>query len=104
MTPAEILEDCQRQGVKVFLSDGNLSARGLPDAVERVKSMLKQHKADIVRYLAETVAPVDLIKEFMEMDGLTLEEAQSMAAISIKPRPAHEWLALIVELDAMIEC
>jgi hypothetical protein len=103
MTPAEILEDCKKQGVKVFLLDGNLSARGLPEAVERVKPMLKQHKADIVRYLAETVAPMDMVREFMEVDGLPLEEAQAMAAISIRPRSSGEWLALITELDAMIE-
>jgi len=45
----------------------------------------------------------DLIREFMDVDGLTLEEAQAMAAISIKPRPAAEWLALIAELDRAIE-
>jgi len=45
----------------------------------------------------------DLIREFMEMDGLTLEEAQTMAKISIKPRSSDEWLVLITDLDQAIE-
>ena len=45
----------------------------------------------------------DLIREFMEVDGLTLEEAQAMAKISIKPRSSDEWLVLITELDQAIE-
>jgi len=44
-----------------------------------------------------------LIREFMEVDGLSIEEAQAMAAISIPVRPASEWLAMIAELDALIE-
>lgn len=46
---------------------------------------------------------IDLVREFMEVDGLTLEEAQALAAISVQPRPAAEWLALIADLDAVIE-
>ncbi|MEA9980352.1 hypothetical protein QN374_00720 [Herbaspirillum sp. RTI4] len=37
------------------------------------------------------------------MDGLTLEDAQALAAVCAQPRPADEWLALIAELDAAIE-
>lgn len=46
---------------------------------------------------------VDLVREFMEVDGFSLTDAQSLAAVSIKPRSVSEWLALIAELDALIE-
>jgi len=44
----------------------------------------------------------NMVREFMEFDGMTLAEAQALAAVSVKTRPAGEWLALIAELDAMI--
>jgi hypothetical protein len=44
----------------------------------------------------------NMVHEFMEFDGMTLAEAQALAAVSVKVRPAGEWLALIAELDAMI--
>jgi hypothetical protein len=44
----------------------------------------------------------DLVREFMEVDGLSLEEAQALAAVSVAPRPATEWLAMIAELDTLI--
>lgn len=44
----------------------------------------------------------DLIREFMEVDGMTLEQAEAMAAISIRPRPITEWLANIRELERLI--
>lgn len=46
---------------------------------------------------------IDVVCEFMAIDGLTLAEAQALAEVSIQPRPAGEWLALIDELDALIE-
>ena len=110
MTPAEILSDCRRHGVKVFLlPNGNLNITGQADAVGKVRPFIKDKKASIVRYLTSAAPPAlqpsdaDLIREFMELDGLSQEEAQAMAEISIKPRPADEWLALIAELDRMID-
>ncbi|MES2934830.1 MAG: hypothetical protein V4805_15230 [Pseudomonadota bacterium] len=45
---------------------------------------------------------ISLVREFMEIDGLTFEDANAMAAISVQPRPTAEWLAMIGELDALI--
>jgi hypothetical protein len=45
----------------------------------------------------------DLVQEFMEVDGLSLEEAQALAAVSVAPRPPAEWFALIQELDDLID-
>jgi hypothetical protein len=47
--------------------------------------------------------PIDLVREFMDVNGLTLADAQALAAVAVQPRPAGEWLALIAELDALIE-
>ena len=41
------------------------------------------------------------VREFMA-DGLTLAEAQTLAAVSVPVRPAAEWLAMIGELDDLI--
>lgn len=44
----------------------------------------------------------DLVREFMQIDGMTLAEARATAALSVPVRPAAEWLELIAELDALI--
>lgn len=44
----------------------------------------------------------DMVQEFMEVDGMTLEEAQAWEAQSVEVRPASEWIAMIQELDAAI--
>jgi hypothetical protein len=44
-----------------------------------------------------------LVREFMESDGLSPEQAHALAAASVWPRPPAEWLALIQELDALID-
>lgn len=46
---------------------------------------------------------IGMVREFMEIDGLSLEEAQALAAVSIPPRPSAEWLAMIAELDQLID-
>ena len=51
---------------------------------------------------AGAMALPDLVRGFMDEDGVTLAEAQALAAISVQPRPAGEWLAMIAELDALI--
>lgn len=45
----------------------------------------------------------DLVREFMAVDGLSFAEATAMAAISVQPRPAAEWMALITDLDRLVE-
>jgi hypothetical protein len=52
---------------------------------------------------AKVLALPDLVREFMAVDGLSLTEAQALAAVSVQPRAPEEWLALIAELDALIE-
>lgn len=44
-----------------------------------------------------------LVREFMEVDGLSLEEARALAAVAVVPRPPAEWLELIQELDSLID-
>jgi hypothetical protein len=45
---------------------------------------------------------IDLVAEFMEVDGLTLEQAQAVAAISIQPRTPAIWLEMIADLNSLI--
>jgi hypothetical protein len=44
-----------------------------------------------------------LVREFMEVDGFTAEEAQALAAVSVEHRPHSEWMALVSELDYLID-
>jgi len=43
-----------------------------------------------------------LIAEFMEVDGLTLQQAQAMATISFRPHTPEERVAMFAELDGLI--
>ena len=43
-----------------------------------------------------------LVAEFMEVDGLSLEQAQAMAAISVQPRTPAVWLSMIADLNSLI--
>jgi hypothetical protein len=45
----------------------------------------------------------NLIRKFMEVDGLTLEAAETLAAVSVAPRQPAEWLSLIQEMDDLID-
>lgn len=102
-----ILSECKSSGVNVFLTACGMSATGDRKALEKLRPILKEHKAEILEYLTAAAndrdpGEIDLVREFMEVDGLTLEEAQALTKASVQPRPPHEWLALIHELDAMI--
>lgn len=44
-----------------------------------------------------------LVDEFMEVDGMTRTEADAMAAISVQPRTPAVWVAMVAELDRLIE-
>lgn len=44
----------------------------------------------------------DLIRDFMTIDGLSLQAATDLACQCQPPRPAAEWLAMIAELDRLI--
>lgn len=46
---------------------------------------------------------IDLVREFMDVDGLTLAEAQALLTVSVQPQTPEKWLALITELDDLIE-
>ena len=43
-----------------------------------------------------------LIREFVEVDGMTQSDATALAAQCQAPRPAAEWLGMIRELDELI--
>jgi len=106
MTPAAIIQQVQAEGVILVVSSaGTIKATGDGTAVNRWLTVIREHKAALLEYLSQH--PVNdahgLVSQFME-DGLSLEEAQSLAAVSVQPRPVEEWLAMIHELDNLIEC
>lgn len=46
---------------------------------------------------------IDLVQEFMEVDGYTLSEAQELAKVAVQPRSTEAWMALTAELDVLID-
>jgi hypothetical protein len=104
VTPQSLINECRLAGVLVNLDGGVLKLKGAPDAVRIAADRLRPFKAEIVRYQMDLMAtPVtDLARGFMDDDGVTLAEAEALAAISVQPRPTGEWLAMITELDALI--
>lgn len=102
MTPQAVISECFDVGVSVHLNGNSIRLRGAPDAVKTVSDVIRQHNAAVIEYLT-TTGTADLVREFMEIDGLSLEEAQALAAVSIPPRPAAEWSAMLAELDAAID-
>lgn len=109
MIAPSIIGACRSAGVVLFLSNGGVSARGNREAMGKLGPALKQQRAAVIEYLTEhqakPLAPwqADLVREFVEVDGLTLDEAEALALLSVRPLPAGDWLTLIVELDQCIE-
>lgn len=103
MTPQSLINECRLSGVLIHLDGGNLKLKGTPEAVRVAADRLRPFKTEIVRYQMELLAaPItDQVREFME-DGLTLAEAQAMAAVSVPVFSPGEWLSMIAELDDMI--
>lgn len=101
MTPQNLIDNCKAAGVSVHLAGGAIKLRGTAEAVQAVADKVRANKPALLSYL--TFGPdIDLVAEFMEVDGLTRAEAEAMAAISVQPRTPAIWLALIAELNELI--
>lgn len=105
MPAASLITQARRDGVQLVLSaTGVLKAVGSEEAVRRWLPAIRNNKAAIIQALATAGHTEEaLVREFMEVDGLSREEAQAMAAISIAPKPKDVWLRLIAELDHLID-
>ena len=102
MSPQVLIDNCSAAGVSVHLVGDSISLRGSAEAVRAVAERVRAHKAVLLAHLS-SCEPIDLVAEFMEVDGMTRPEAEAMAAISVQPRTPAVWLALIAELDALID-
>ena len=103
MSPQVLMDNCSAAGVSVHLVGGALKLRGTAEAVRAVTERVRAHKAALLAHLSSD-APIDLVAEFMEVDGLSRADAEAMAAISVQPRTPAYWMALIAELDLLIDC
>lgn len=52
MNIATILSECRSHGVTVFLANVKISAKGSRQALDRFRPVLKQHKAEVERFLS----------------------------------------------------
>lgn len=101
MTPQDVILQCSALGVSVHLNGDSIRLRGAPDAIKTVSDVVRTNKAMLIEYLANLRK--NLIHEFMEVDGLSLEDADAIAAVSVQPRSADEWLGMISELEVLID-
>ncbi|WP_426192570.1 hypothetical protein [Massilia sp. DWR3-1-1] len=101
MSPQTLIDDCSAAGVSVHLVGATLKLRGSPNAVNAVAEAVRANKAALLAYLSAAPA-IDLVTEFMTVDGMTREEAEAMAAISIQPRTPAIWLYMIADLNSLI--
>lgn len=82
MTPQILINECRLAGILVCLDGNVLKLKGAPDALRVAADRLRPFKKEIVHYLMALPLP-DLEREFMEVDGMTMSEAQATAAISV---------------------
>jgi hypothetical protein len=100
----KLLAECGSHGVKVLVVEGQIRARGTPEALARYTPVLRSHKPELLAYLTKKAAAAtgDLVREFIAVDGMTPADAERVAAVSIPHRSAAEWLEMIRELDDLI--
>lgn len=101
MNPQALINDCSAAGVSVQVVGDTLKLRGAAEAVKAVAERVRANKATLLAYLSSSPT-IDLVAEFMEVDGMTREEAQAMATISIQPRTPAVWLSMIADLNSLI--
>ena len=120
MTPATLIAQCLEVGITVQLNGDPIRLRGAPDAVRKLAEVVKQHKQALIAYLMETNSDVcqtegnepcrdrspsetaSIVDELVT-DGLDWEEAEEIASRAAPCFTQDEWLAMIAELDALIE-
>ena len=90
--------------LSALIKGGVKALEGHADVPQAVMQETVMHTVTMVRQSASNEAPLsDLVRKFMEVDGLSKEDATALAAVSIQPRPVKEWLDMIAELDRAIE-
>jgi hypothetical protein len=101
MNPQMLLNECSAAGVSIQLIGDKLKLRGTAENISAVSERVRANKAALLAYLSSG-SQVDLVAEFMQVDGMTREEAQAMATISIQPRTPAVWLSMIADLNSLI--
>jgi hypothetical protein len=76
------------------------SSKNLPDTSSKNDDSDQCCKVALPR---ECNIATDLITEFVKVDKVSEPQARAMAAVSIVPRPSAEWLAMLDELDTLID-
>lgn len=97
MNARQLIEECQKAGVSIIVQGNAVSLEGDQSLVAHYAPQLRPYKAAII---AEASS---LVREFMEVDGLSLQEAEQLALISAPRRTPDDWLSMISELDGLID-
>ena len=102
MNLVSLLQNCDRQGIQFSFADGLITIQGSKQAVDACRPVLQQHKEALTQHFRQA-AQSDMVREYVEVDGLSLEQAQVLAALSIPIPPRTKIQAMIAELDSLIE-
>lgn len=100
----DALDRIRSAGLTLRIKDGHLHVRPKQLLTSELRMLIANNKRGlIIRISSEPASTNGLVQELMEEDGLTLAEAQAVAVGAPTPRSPAQWLALIAELDALIE-
>lgn len=99
-----LVAECAAAGVRIVVQGDAVSLEGDLDLIQQYASILRPYKEELLASGAVLDGwRDDLVQDSMEVDGLSQEETQALAAVSVAPRPPAEWMSLIQELDSMID-
>ena len=58
MTPQNLIDECQKSGVTIYLAAGALKLRGTPDAVKSMAARMRPYKTDLLAHLANSPSEI----------------------------------------------
>lgn len=101
---AELIQKAHSEGVRFnLLAPDSIKLVGKEDIVQRWLPVLRPVKPAVIEFLQRTQSELALARELMVTDGLPLHTAEIIARSAAIPRSTTQWLALIAELDSLIE-
>lgn len=105
MTPNEIVVAALAEGVVVTLSnEGNIKVRGEQVTVDKWRSILVEHKDEIVRHLTAGTDPAPTLPAWCKMDCQALEVIEGVGPGCVKTLPDGPWSSEWRRMDSISAC
>jgi hypothetical protein len=105
MTPIEIIQAANGDGVLVYLSDtGTIKATGEQEAIDRWRDILRENKAEIVQHLAGRVDPAPTLPPWCRAGCPHREMIEGVGVGCVRVLTDGPWQEEWRRLDAMAAC